>query len=186
MAPFGRIYRFADFLSRHSRKLLYAFGACLLGAIGIIIWHELPVWRFSAKFAPASSGYHGATGIEFSRGLESGPAGAVLVIQQYRSLYFEPPRIQLRLAQRINLGPGSWKRSYVYHQDGIPRIVCDLNPEQTRYVMDHDIPEGLIKALVAAAYEADWMPMPTSQPWPEDKADVVVLPDAYFPDAQSD
>lgn len=201
MAPFGRIYRFADYLGHHARSLLYVVLVVLVGTVGVVIWHDLPVWRFTARFAGGRSparavhipagGYHPQTsmavGIELNRGIAGGPAGAVLVIQQYRDTYFRAPRIQIRLAQWINLGViGPWKQPLGYHQDGIPRIVCDLDADQTRHVMEHDIPEGLIDALVAAANEAGWTPMPTTGPWLQGKPDVVILPDVYFPGVQSD
>ena len=43
---------------------------------------------------------------------------------------------------------------------GNPLITCDLSPDQAAYVLEHDVPQSLIDAMLQEAVKSGWVPMP--------------------------
>jgi hypothetical protein len=43
---------------------------------------------------------------------------------------------------------------------GNPAISCDLNPMQASSVLEHDVPDALIEAMLLQARRSKWVPMP--------------------------
>ncbi len=195
----GRIQRLAEFLGSHARQMAYL--AALLVTVGaaFVVWHQLPVWRFSrtiageeqftfSQYVPVGGQSSGLfdIGPETGREVEVGSSVGSLIAHLHRPAFYKAPLVQLRLATRVSFGApaGNTGQPNYYFQEGDPRVVCELNEAQTRHVLKHDIPQGLIDALVEAAEEAGWAQVTLAAPWPT-KPDVVVAADGHFPELEN-
>lgn len=160
ITPLGRTYACGELLVEHSRKTKYAFCALVVFAVSTFVWHEMPVWKFSSRFETDDSVVRHALyrrgarnqvtyrhALDISRPIENDAQGRVLVIQQYRRSYFDSPRLQVRIGQVVSM-PGGGTGTYRYLQDGVPRIVCELDERQTQHAMDDGIPSTLARALM--------------------------------------
>ncbi|MCH8965340.1 MAG: hypothetical protein IIB58_10290 [Planctomycetes bacterium] len=191
----GRIQRFAEFLGSRARQMVYLATLLVAAGAAFLVWHQLPVWRFSStiareeqfiisQYVPAggqSTGFF-ELGPEIGREIEVGSVVGLLVVHLHRPAFYKQPLVQLRVATKVPWpgAVGIAGQPAYYFLNGVPRVVCELNQVQTRYVLKHDIPQRLIDALVEAAEEAGWVPSSFGAPV-RPKPDVVVSADGHFP-----
>ena len=191
----GRVQRFAEFLGSRTRQMAYLATLLVAAGAAFLVWHQLPVWRFSStiareeqfiisQYVPAggqSTGFF-EFGPEIGREIEVGSVVGLLVVHLHRPAFYKQPLVQLRVATKVPWpgAVGIAGQPAYYFLNGVPRVVCELNQVQTRYVLKHDIPQRLIDALVEAAEEAGWVPSSFAAPV-RPKPDVVVSADGHFP-----
>ena len=131
----GRIQRFAEFLGSHATRigclaiLLVATGAAFL------VWHQLPVWRFSSTIAgeeefsysayvPAGGRSTGGFGLwpQIGREVEFGSSVGLLVVLLHRPAFYNEPLVQLRIATQLPVpgAIGTGGQPAYYMLDGVP------------------------------------------------------------------
>jgi len=197
ITSFGGTYHFAEFLGRRYRILLLFVLILILFATSVFLMENIPIWKFCAKFAGDGElhmAYYQPAGgstssldsnfVEVHRILNDDAQGRVLIILCYHEKFLGEPLIQLRIGE-LKTFPGM-SGQHTFHYDGTPRVVCELDEQQTKYIMGNDIPESLIEEMIKAADDAGWKPYPTAPPWPQWQPDVVVLANKHFPPIEVD
>lgn len=194
----GRIQRLAEFLGSRARQMAYFATLLVTAGVAFVVWHQLPVWRFSStiageeqftfsQYVPLGGQSRGLfdIGPEIGRAVDVGSSAGFLITHLHRPAFYKEPLVQLRLATKVSFGgpAGTTGQPNYYFQEGDPRVICELDEAQTRHVLKHDIPQGLIDAMVEAAEAAGWSPVTLAAPVPS-KSIVVVSAEGHFPELE--
>lgn len=162
--------------------------ACIIALVGLYRHTISPKQRFAEALADNDNQMSGAmvgtrtttshlaweaTGVW--RDIRADQTKVLMVLYEPHPDPQQPP-MQLRIGSltAVRLGPS-------VPTDGTPFVVCDLNDEQSKYALVNGVPESLIDAMVKAANDASWSPLP-----PGIASLVVVSATEHFPATGAD